>query len=88
VLCAFFVTLLMWSSQLRVLCMFKPRYLAELTLFSTCPWMVYLDSCGGFSLMWPVEPRTSLDWIASAKDLPTSVVCPDLVVWCAGLLPV
>jgi hypothetical protein len=26
--------------------MFKHRYLAELTLFSTCPWMVYFD-CNG-----------------------------------------
>jgi hypothetical protein len=43
VLCDVCVTLLMCSSQQRVLWMFKPRYLAELTLFSTCPWMVYLD---------------------------------------------
>jgi hypothetical protein len=29
-----------------ILWMFKPRHLAELTLFSTCPWMVYLDCSG------------------------------------------
>jgi hypothetical protein len=32
----------MWLSQRKVLWMFKPRFLAELTLFSTFPWMVYL----------------------------------------------
>jgi hypothetical protein len=31
----FSVTSLMWTSKLRVLWMFKPRYLAELPLFST-----------------------------------------------------
>ena len=46
VLCAFWVTSLMWTSKLRVLWMFKPRYLAELPLFSTCPWMVKLDCSG------------------------------------------
>jgi hypothetical protein len=46
VLCAFWVTLLMCTSQLRVLWMFKPKYLAELTLFSTCLWIVYLDCSG------------------------------------------
>jgi hypothetical protein len=41
-LCAFWVTPLMCTSKLR----FKPRYLAELTLFSTCPWMLNLDCSG------------------------------------------
>jgi hypothetical protein len=38
VLCAFWVTSVSW--------MFKPRYLAELPLFSTCPWMVNFDCSG------------------------------------------
>jgi hypothetical protein len=46
VLCAFYNTLLMCTSQERVLWMSKQRYVAELTLFSTCPWMVYLDCSG------------------------------------------
>jgi hypothetical protein len=64
VLCDFCVSVLIWSSQQRVLWMFvclfvysrlsnfsairrlsKPRYLAEMTLFSTCPLMVYLEYC-------------------------------------------
>jgi hypothetical protein len=40
----------MCSCQLRVLWIFKPRYLAQLTLFSTCPWIVYLD-CSGVLLV-------------------------------------
>jgi hypothetical protein len=46
VLCAFWVTSLMLSSKVWVLWMFKPRYLAELPLFSACPWMVKLDCSG------------------------------------------
>jgi hypothetical protein len=43
VLCAFWVTSLnMCTSKISVLWM----YLAELTLFSTCPWMVNLDCSG------------------------------------------
>jgi hypothetical protein len=45
-LCAFCVTLLMCTSQQWVLWKFKPRYLAELTLFNTCPLMVYFDCSG------------------------------------------
>jgi hypothetical protein len=43
VLCAFHVSLLMCMTQEWVLWVFKPRNLAELTLFSTCTCMVYLD---------------------------------------------
>jgi hypothetical protein len=46
VLCAFWVTLLICTSQLRVLWILKPRYLAKLTLFSICPWMIYLECSG------------------------------------------
>jgi hypothetical protein len=66
VLCAFRITLLMWLSHHRVLWMFKPRFLAELTLFSTCPWMVYLYSYEVFIyLLWSVELCTCPGWIVS-----------------------
>jgi hypothetical protein len=58
-LCAFCVFLLMWLSQRKVLWMFIPRFLAWLTLFSTCPWIVVQ-----FSLLWFVELRTCPGWIA------------------------
>jgi hypothetical protein len=60
VLCDVCVTLFMCSSQLRVLWMSKPRYLAELTLFSICPWVVYLDYSGVLLL---VICRTFFFWV-------------------------
>jgi hypothetical protein len=83
VLCAFTVTLLMCTSQLRVLWIFKPRYLAELTLFSTCPWMVYLDCSGILVVICRTLHFSS--GVVSAIDLHISVMCLDIVVGCAGL---
>ena len=38
---AFLVILSMWLSQLKLLWIFSPRYLAESVWFTTRPWMVY-----------------------------------------------
>jgi hypothetical protein len=58
--------------------MFKLRYLAELTLFSTCLWMVNLD-CSGVLLQF-VKLCICPGGVASAINLHISVTCPDLVV--------
>jgi hypothetical protein len=45
---AFLVILSMWLSQLKFLCIFSPRYLAESVWFNTWPWMVYSLWIGDF----------------------------------------
>jgi hypothetical protein len=76
VLCDVCITLLMCSSQLRVLWMFKARYLAELMLFITCT--VYLD-CSGVLLIVICRTLHLFGW----SCIRLSVMCLDLVVGCA-----
>ena len=45
---AFLVILSMWLSQLKLLCIFSPRYLAESVWFNAWPWMVYSLWIGDF----------------------------------------
>jgi hypothetical protein len=59
----------------------QTQVLGGVELFSTFPWMVYLD-CSGVLVVICRPGRVAL-----AIDLHISVTCLDLVVGCAGLPP-